>query len=345
MIYLLIGFLFIVLVYVEVITKDRVFSKNALLFACIVMWLLAGLRHNVGADWNSYFKFYQDTTDAVEIGYATLNNIFSNLSVPYNIFLLFINGFSLILMYVFLRKHSLILVIGMLIFYSDLFLYFNLSGIRQAIATSITCYSISYAINKQFAKFSILVILASCFHFTAIVFFAAYFLPRKKFSSLQLAFFTGGFLSFSFFINYFSELITLYTMKNAEFYLTQQVKSDNLLSLFYVGIAKRSIILALIFVFGRKIINNGNFRYFVNIYLFGLAIYLTSYMISPDIGVRLSSYFIIFEMVIAGNLLYFTKSRKTRLLIATIFVGVVMYKLLGYTQDETYVYHSIIGLF
>ncbi|WP_197286279.1 EpsG family protein [Pedobacter sp. PACM 27299] len=333
------------LAYIEVIVKDKEFSRNSLSFVCIVMWLLAGLRYKVGADWNSYFEFYQETTDAVEIGYATLNNVFSKLSVPYNVFLLFINGISLILMYIFLRKHSLVLVIGMLIFYSDLFLYFNLSGIRQAIATAITCYSITYAINRQFVKFSLLVVLASCFHLTALVFFAAYFLPRKKFSTFQLLFFAGGFLSFSFFINYFSELITLYTMKNAEFYLTQQVKSENLLGLFYVGIAKRLIIVGLIFGFGRKIINNGNFRYFFNIYLFGLAIYLTSYMISPDIGVRLSSYFITFEMVIAGNLLYFTKSRNTRLLIVTIFFAVVMYKLLGYSKDETYVYHSIIDLF
>lgn len=75
--------------------------------------------------------------------------------------------------------------------------------------------------------------------------------------------------------------------------------------------------------------------------MFGFAIYLSSYMISPDIGTRLSSYFTIFDIVLAGNLIYSVSNIKSRILIASIFSMMAFYKLLAYMSFDTYTYHSI----
>lgn len=345
MIYILIGLVIIILAYVEAVTRDIKFSNYSLIVICFFLFLLAGLRDKVGTDWAAYYTYYQETTDKVEIGYAFLNNSFSNLGLPYNSFLLFVNGISLTLMYFFLRKNSLFMVIAALVFFSDLYLYFNLSGIRQAIATSITCFSISYAIDRKFWKFSSLILLACCFHLSAIIFVIVYYLPKSKLTYSQILFFGLGFLMTLIFLNSIADLITLYTMKAADYYVNVQSKEGNLLSLFYVGIFRRLIILGVIAAFGRKMFQEENFQYFFNIYLFGFAIYLSTYMVSPDIGVRMSSYFTIFDIILVGNLIFYTEKMWARILLVTIFSSIAIYKLVGYMNTDFFDYHSIINIF
>lgn len=343
MIYIILVLLFISISYVEIITKDRKFSYQISFLTIIFLTFFASLRNNVGADWNSYYDFYKNGTDAVEFGYATLNNLFSKFSIPYFIFLTIINGFSLFLIYRFLQKNTQYKNLALLIFFCDLYLYFNLSGLRQAIAISLTCFSINYAIKEKIYHFILLIFLASLFHLTALIFIIVYFIPRNKVSKTQVIFFASLFTVSTIFINYFSEIITLYTNKNAYFYTNLQVNADNLRNLYYVGIAKRSIILILIFFFGNKIKQTQNFRYFLNIYLFGFFIYLTTYMVSPDIGVRLSSYFTIMDLLLISNLAYIT-SRKSAIIIFCVVSVVAVYKIMGYVNDETYIYHTILEL-
>lgn len=348
MIYLFIGVIIILLAYIEVIGESRRFSHNSLIGITIVLLLLAGLRDKVGADWDAYLYFYQniEESDRVEIGYALINNAFSELSIPYNFFLLFVNGISLLLMCLFLEKNSRLPVIGALLFFCDLYLYFNLSGVRQAIAISITCYSITYAINKQFGRFLFAIFIAASFHLTALVFIVAYFLPRWRLNLRHLLFFSVAFFCGFYFLQSISNFITLYTLKDAIFYVEYQEKVDNLLGMYYVGIAKRTVLVGAVLVFFvRKITLNPNTRYYFNIYLFGLAIYMSTYMISPDIGVRMSSYFTILEIVIVGHLIYASQKITNRLLIVTLFSCMAIYKIFGYMSSEFYIYKSAVVIF
>jgi hypothetical protein len=347
MIYLFISLIIISLSYIEAGGAPRKFSMVSLAFIMITLVLLAGLRKNVGPDWGSYITFYQnvETSERLELGYALLNNIFSNLSIPYNFFLLFVNGFSLSLMYVFLRKNTHLVIIGALLFFSDLYLYFNLSGIRQAIAISITCYSITYVLNRQFGKFLLTILIASSSHMTAFIFIFAYFLPKKILGFRHLFVFfilvaVGG-----YYLQSISKLITLYTIKDATFYSEYQVKPADLLELYSVGIIKRVVLLGVILAFGKRIFDDSISCLFFNIYLCGLAIYIATYMISPDIGVRLSSYFTIFDIVLVGRIIYVTKQKLNRMVIVTIFVGIALYKLYGYIGDESYNYHTALFAF
>ena len=348
MIYPLIGLFITFFTYIDSVIRNRKVSQYSSFIILFVMLLLVSLRYKVGTDWDAYVDFYrgEKSTDGIEIGYAFLNNLSSKfLHLPYNLFILIINAFALALMFFFLKQNSVLLVVGLLIFFSDLFLYLNLSGIRQALALSITCFSIKFAIDRRFIVFLLFILLAACFHTTAILFLVVYFLPRKRIKWPVALIFIFGFLLCTIFLQSISDLITLYTLKSMEYYTNQQERADNLLSLFYIGIIKRSIILIVIFIMGRKLFDQANSYYFLNIYLFGFAIYLSTYMISPDIGARLSSYFTIFEMLLAGNLIYSVNRLSTRILITTIFIFMAFYKLLAYMSFETYVYQTIIDIF
>jgi hypothetical protein len=339
MIYFVVAVILSSLAYAELAKSSRMYSVISLFFTLLIFVLIAGLRNNVGADWVSYLDFYHNVEEAerVEIGYRLLNNYFSGLSVSYTIFLLSINLFSLIFMFYFIKKNTKLMLLASLLLFCDLYLYYNLSGIRQAIAISITCYSITYVINRQFLKFVFSVLLASCFHFSAIVFIFIYYLPKElpsfKFIVGVIILFIIGWI----FKENIAEIITLYNIKDATFYVKNQ---DSIISFkgYIVGIVKRSILVIVLFLYGRRFFSDKNNWLFTNIYLFGLIIYICTYNISPDIGVRLSSYFTIFEIVIVGRLICSIKKLSNRLFIFSIFICVALFKINGYTNDEAYIY-------
>ena len=346
MIYLLIGFIIIIIAYLEVIENSPAFSRYSILLISLTLILFAGLRHNVGTDWEAYYNVYKyRDVGFIEMGYMFLNNTFSDFKLPYNIFLLTINSISIILVYKFIYKNSYLLVIPILIFYSDLYIYFNLSGIRQAIAIAITCYSITFAIEKRRAKFLMLTLLASLFHITSLIFVLAYYIPKSKIKTkhllLTLCLFYVTFLA----INNISFFNNENLLKKILWYTSFQENPPDLFTLYIIGTIKRFIVVGLIILFGNNLLKKNNNRYFFNIYLFGLIIYLSSYMLSPDIGVRISSYFIIFEIILVGNLIYTTKRISNRLIIVTIFSIVSLYKLIGIMNDNSYNYSTLLNFF
>ncbi|KQT17875.1 hypothetical protein ASG31_03815 [Chryseobacterium sp. Leaf404] len=341
MIYILLGLVIIFIAYFEVFIKQKFSSKTVLGFLCVVLILFAGLRNKVGTDWNSYYEFYQLGVTNVEIGYAELNNFFRGLEIHYNIFLIILNSFSLWLMFQFFNKNSEYKIIALLIFFSDLFLYFNLSGIRQAIATSITCFAFIYANNRKYYRFFICILIAMLFHLSAIIFALAYFVPRTKLKIKHYGILLVGFLMLSLSFSFLTDFITANTQKNADVYVNALENSSNLPKLFAIGILKRVVIIIVVIYFSKSFFVNKFRHYIFNIYLFGFAFYCSTYLISPDIGVRMSSYFTIFDTIVAGNLIMALKKTSERIIIVTVFSAIAIYKLMGYMDNEYYIYNTI----
>jgi hypothetical protein len=342
MIYLIIGLFFVLLSFIEAVELSEKSSQGMACLVGFIMILFAGLRHEVGTDWNAYEWFYNDKTNGVEVGYAFINNTFSDLKINYNIFLLFINGVSITLVYFGLKKNSKLLVISFLIFFSDLYLYFNLSGIRQAVAISITLYSVTYALERKFLKFLFCIIIAACFHVTSAIFLIAYFIPRYNFRLKHYLIMIGALALISTgvysLVNIFSTGVLAYKIK---FYLELQEQVENIQSLFVIGIMKRLIIIFMVLFFGRKLLKEERTIFFFNLYLVGTGLYVSTFLISPDIGVRLASYFLIFDVVLAGNLVFVNTDFPRRLLILFLLSSMAMYKISTYTQQKPYIYKSI----
>ena len=98
----------------------------------------------------------------------------------------------------------------------------------------------------------------------------------------------------------------------------------------------------MIYFFGKKVLETRNGIYFFNLYLIGFGMYLSTYLISPDIGTRMSSYFLIYEIFLAGNLIVVNQKLTTRLLIVTIFSFQASYKISTYMSIDWYNYHNIL---
>lgn len=343
MIYLVIGFILIIFSYLEVIQYKRWFSVLFLVIFCILLVLFAALRDGsvVGTDSPNYFLNYKYSYWQTEPGYKYLNYFFGQiLRVNYNIFLFFLNGVSLFLMGKYFKNNAVFYVLPILIFYSDLYLYFNISGIRQGMAISFTCFSVYYAYTKQLKKFLFVILIAALFHVSALIFIFAYFLPHKilklKHSLILISVFIvvgllGNFLSTKF----------EYLSTKADYYSKYQVQSSTIEIDYAVGIAKRAIIVFLTFLFRKNLFKNSQFIYYFNIYLVGFLIFMSTYLISPDFGSRFSVYYTIIDCVLAGLMLYLVKDVRKRFVIVTVFSLISIYKLVGYMNNDYYIYKFI----
>lgn len=341
MIYIIVGLLLILCAFIELIEDSKRFSVIALLFFSTVLILFAGLRDGVGTDWKAYYNFYVRTTQKVELAYSGLNNLFSSFGLPYNAFLVVTNLISVGLIARFLFSHSRFYLLGVLLFYSNLYLYYNFSGMRQSLAIAVTCWSFTYAKNRKIFVFLLLVSLATLFHSSAFIFVFAYFIPRSKMTYSVVFWAIIGFIILYYSLDAVSHFLTLYTGNNADYYVNVIEKPESLLSLFIIGILVRSVPLIVLYVFRNSIYGSDTMIYMLNIYLFGYALYLTTYVISPDIGVRLSSYFLIYEIAIVGLLLSLLKVKRTKFIIMYVFSLISLYRLYGYSQSSYYDYAFI----
>jgi hypothetical protein len=338
-IYIITGVILIFLAYFETLNMSRKYSIYSLFFVLLTLALIAGLRENVGPDWNSYLNIYHNPEDSerVEFGYRLINDYFRNMHIPYNLFLIFINIFSLSFMYFFIKNNTKLMALAVLLFFCDLYLYYNLSGIRQAVAISITCYSVKYVINNNFYKFILCVLIASSFHATALVFTMVYLFPRKPPTLNEFVVLILLFCAIFMSMDSLSDLITILNIKDANYY-TKYQDNAKFTDGYFIGLLRRLILIILLFFYSKRFLIDKSNCLFVNIYIIGLIIYITTYNISPDIGVRLSSYFIIFEIIIIGRLIWVIKSHLTRSVILVIFIIISLYKIIGYMKDETYNY-------
>lgn len=325
--------------------------KLALVFVFIILLLTASLRFEVGDDWNSYVGFYtdRDLSGSTEIGYRLINDFFGDLGLPYNLFLLIISSITLFFTYKFIYLNAKFKQLGLLIFFYDIFFYLHLSGIRQAIALSITCIGFNYALKKRFLKYLLVVLLASTFHKSALIALAIYFIPREGFNFYSIfksiKFYLAlcviilvSYVPFEFFINFFEDV----NLKNVFYYLNQHYKSENIVADYYIGIVKRSIVIFFYILYRRYLSSDNLTHYFFNVYLIGFLTFLCLYLSSPDIGTRLSIYFTIFEILIIVNLVYYIPRFKDRFFILITYIAVTTIKLLDYMNRDSYQYHSIL---
>lgn len=173
------------------------------IFCFILLWLIQGLRHeSIGVDsYTSYRPYFESVESGIkaifdfsdrfanfEIGYVVLNKAFKTfISSDPQLFILFTSFLSIFPVAVIFYKYSCNIVFSFWIFASLQIYHFGFSGIRQAIALGICFYAFHYIIKEKLFLFVILVLLASLFHTSALLFLPAYWTYHKfKLTKLSL---------------------------------------------------------------------------------------------------------------------------------------------------------------
>lgn len=92
--------------------------------------------------------------------------------------IVFVLTFSIIGVWIY--KHSKNIALSFLCFIAFGILSYDFTILRQALAVSITAWSFDFLINRKPVKFFLIVLLAACFHKTALIMLLIYPLLDKK---------------------------------------------------------------------------------------------------------------------------------------------------------------------
>lgn len=183
---LILGILAVAFAWLEGIGK----FKHGLKTAFGIIFLFLALRYDFGNDYMGYLtqfieirgirdvKYFHFRFN--EIGWWYLNYFFSFLG-PSGFFIMyaFIAAFTSFVGYRFIRKYVPVkyfsLAVFLYIFQPDNILVLS-SGIRQFIAVSIFLLSVDYLVKRQYLRYLLVIISASLFHTSVLVFVPLIFL-------------------------------------------------------------------------------------------------------------------------------------------------------------------------
>ena len=151
------------------------------------MWSIQAFRGlSVGTDLVNYIPFFISSdslvydSESVEIGYFYFNVwINKYISVDPSVFLAIVSAVFLIPVGVIFKKYSKIPALSFIILASFVIYIFSFSALRQTIAIGITTLSYIYVEKKKVVPFVAMVLFATLFHASAIIFVLVYRNSKK----------------------------------------------------------------------------------------------------------------------------------------------------------------------
>ena len=190
--------------------KNSRTAKAAFLSAgSLILFFVSAFRYDVGDDFrpytNNFIRLARMTnaelaTERMEKGYIFLNRYIQLFVNDFQMLFIMISLIVILLVFAILLKFCKNPSMGLLIFY--LYgLYFNsMNFMRNVIAGLIIVFAYQYIKEKNLMKFAVIVLLASTFHISALVFLPFYFIFRLKFNYITViiySIFCGALFIFS----------------------------------------------------------------------------------------------------------------------------------------------------
>ena len=164
-----------------------------LFLSAIVLAVVAGIRYNVGYDYQSYYWYYQSgqnigNGERFQWGFILLNKIAHFLHFSFFDFQFLFACLTIGLLAVFLYKNipAGISGLGMLYYFSRFFWTRDLGQIRSSLASVICLYSLKYIKERKPIPFLIVILLAGSIHKGAYIFIFAYIFANYINRSLSM---------------------------------------------------------------------------------------------------------------------------------------------------------------
>ena len=171
---------FLIMLVIAFFGCNEKYKKIKFYLSLSVLFALMALKsENVGNDTHNYVEFfyrlkyiddYIDQFSRFEIGYQlyvkVIGMLFDNVQFLFIITAIICIGAITYM----IKKLSLNWLYSLFLFIGLRFYYFFLSGLRQSIAVSIVCVSFMFYLENKRKVFYILILLASLFHFSALIF-------------------------------------------------------------------------------------------------------------------------------------------------------------------------------
>lgn len=152
------------------------YSWGWLLAMGAACWLIASLRYVTGFDYRFYESAFQSIdasglggADWSEPGYLLLNRAVSLLGGDYRVFLFVFHLLLTALVFAWIGRYSPAPWLSAFLFLTLQYFALSMNFLRQALAAAIVIWAYPFLKNRRFLPTCALVLLAACFHRTALV--------------------------------------------------------------------------------------------------------------------------------------------------------------------------------
>ncbi|CAK2010888.1 EpsG family protein [Vibrio crassostreae] len=345
-------FFFLALVLVslfEWLSEDRNVTNLLCIYIIIGLSLLVALRVDVGTDYSSYIGIFEkvksdyiSSFSGLETGFVSSISLFKSIGLNVHFHFGVFSFISLMLIFYVSVKETKYVAIVLLIYFCDLFFYYNLSGFRQSIAMGFVFLSFIFIKDKKPLMFICSILFAALFHKPAIVSLILYpmiwRLSHRIFYCacllipivIQILILSGVF-DFIDSLNYF---------RSTSLYVSDGYNNSDFTNLVKGSIKRLFPIILLFIMLALKIDIRGVFKSSIfKIYFFALMTYLSLYYSYPDLTVRLTSYWFVFMSLAIAVIFNHIKPRFHLFFLALIyaysFVSIYVYLSLDVYQYKT----------
>lgn len=205
MIYFSILLLLILCEYINILTNYKYkFLHNVYIVSFgIFLFFIAAFRDGIGFDYMNYKKVFDNITinntpfssSNIELGYYLINLLSTSFVV-----VVFISAILAIPLKIkVICEYSEDGLLSLLMYFTSVFIMFDMGVMRQGISIAIGLLSIRYILNRDFKRFIITILCGTLFHITIITMIPLYFIGDKKINRKIIYSLSFAALFFSFF--------------------------------------------------------------------------------------------------------------------------------------------------
>ncbi len=155
-------------------------SKNyasGIIMPVLLFSLIIGLRYGVGTDFFAYRDIYNtlQSDQYIEPGFMFICKALRFLGLPSAFLFILIAFLQLYFFCSFTKRYPSLQPWCMFFYFTTLYLFFSINGIRQALAFSLLVLSVYYIFERKLIKYLLVIIVASSIHRTVLLFLPFYF--------------------------------------------------------------------------------------------------------------------------------------------------------------------------
>jgi hypothetical protein len=320
---MLIFFLSLLIIGFTALLTNWYYRQNTptLLMGGIILFCLAALKHDsVGIDTISYIDdfvslknySYQEATGWVEPGFTSLKLFIHFLTDNSSIYLAALALIYVTSVFTFLSRYSKEAFMSIVMLISLGYFQFSLSGLRQSIAIAIILFSYKYIKEKNPLYFLGIVLTATLFHNSALVFIIAYPAAHWKINSKHFIILISIIIAVLLFGEILLEVI-LSIIKLDFFDVRFIAYFDNQSTLSLSGFAILFSIWFFCYLIYKKYDSHDQISVLLNIVFVGLIFQSLTSIVGEFF--RMAMYFSIFSIVLLPNSILLIKSVNIRVMV------------------------------
>lgn len=345
--FIIFGYIIAIVILKVILTKNKISENIFLTLAAFLLMIIVSLRNlSFGTDTLVYVeKFrkynliefsqiidYLNKIDEKDKTFYLLVRILNLFSLEESLIVVLFSILFLTSTFWMIYKYSNNSLISIILFICLGYLFFSLTGLRQTFALTFIIFSYKYLRERKMYKFIILVLLASLFHSTALVFLIAYPLVYLKLGIKHLVvLISASLIDILFNSQIYSLLKNFIFNEQYEYYLNNEE------SLNYSGFLIQLSIFLFCLIFKKVILTKSPENItFYNLIFIGLIFQLFATNIA--VVFRISLYFSIFSIILVSNVISSFKDVYIRILVNLIVIVIlIMYLFIsGYYEGYTF---------